>query len=710
MIGKQSNQILQNAQDLPTALLLPQKNLTKIFLFRLTVFLRLLLLTKLNLWKHQVPNTNPVINLNENNTSKPPPIFIQKLINYNNFCQKINELTDETGVDCKSSTKGLKLQTYSPISYRSVVSYLKNTYVSFHSFQLKEEKAYRVVIRNMYHTTETSLIKQELLNKGFVTRSITPVTNKLTNTPLPIFIIDLEPCPTNSDIFKLTSLCYTKIKVETPHPKKEIPQYHRCQNYGHTRSYCNHSPRCVRCAEQHESTVCTKDHSSPAKCALCSDNPSKKICNKSSLPRQSTVKNTYESTHQAYSQNFLPLNQDSFSHSHDNNSKDNHNENISAQLSSFINEFKALINPLISLLTTLFGYDIIRADHPYGTAHRGAALLISNKIDHLPLPPYLSPNIQAASTSIKINSITISISSCYFPPGRPFLSVELSNLSQTLSFTHVIGADFNAKFHTWSRTTNTRGRALNNFISLNHLKVIAPHSPTYWPSHGNHHPDTLDFFITNLPNRFSTELANLNDSAPDHTPVLLLIGAQPTLKQNRPTITPGTTNWNKFRVFISNKIILNTKLKSSSDVHQAITQLSDSLLKTHKANLYKNHLQNLSLTNGSLWRKTKSILRIKDSPPPLRRADNSLASTDKEKADILAEELSGVFKLHLIPTPVPHMSSIMETLHKKWYQQPTTWYLLNCDAQNSAVPSLPLKLLSPRRSQHFRAFETLLAD
>lgn len=156
-----------------------------------------------------------------------------------------------------------------------------------------------------------------------------------------------------------------------------------------------------------------------------------------------------------------------------------------------------------------------------------------------------------------------------------FPSAELSNLSQTQSFTHVIGADFNAKYHIWSCTTNTRGRALNNFISLNHLKVIAPYSPTYWPSHGNRHPDTLDFFITNLPNRFSTEPLNLKDPASDHTPVLLLIGAQPTLKQNRPTITPGTTNWNKFRVFISNKIILNTKLKSSSDVDQAITQLSD---------------------------------------------------------------------------------------------------------------------------------------
>jgi len=59
------------------------------------------------------------------------------------------------------------------------------------------------------------------------------------------------------------------------------------------------------------------------------------------------------------------------------------------------------------------------------------------------------------------------------------------------------------------------------------------------------------------------------------------------------------------------------------------------LLKTYKTNLYENHIQNLSLTNGSLWRKTKSILRIKDSPHLFHCPYNSLASTDKEKAYIM---------------------------------------------------------------------------
>lgn len=372
------------------------------------------------------------------------------------------------------------------------------------------------------------------------------------------------------------------------------------------------------------------------------------------------------------------------------------------ELQLVLNEKKVVIS-LISethliktSLLKIFGYDFIRADHPDGTAHGGAALLVSNKMYYHHLPPYLSSNIQADSISIKINSLTIFISSCYFLSGRPFPSAELSIPSQILSFTHNIGADFNEKYQTWSRHTNTTGRAIQNFITLNHLKILGSLFPIYWPSHKSRHPDYLDLFITNLPNHFLSKISNLNDPASDHTPVLLLIEAQPSLKQSRPTITQGIINWNIFKATILHKIILNTRLKSSSDVHQTIAILSDDIKKSAKDSstqnppyqqtpylspelhqliaekrkarskwqqtlypadkinynylsnklkpLLKKHIQNLSFKNESLWRKTKSILRF--YTPPLRSPDDSLATTDREKADTLAEKLSGVFKPH----------------------------------------------------------------
>jgi hypothetical protein len=32
----------------------------------------------------------------------------------------------------------------------------------------------------------------------------------------------------------------SSIRVEEPYRRKDIVQCQRCQNYGHTRSYCNH--------------------------------------------------------------------------------------------------------------------------------------------------------------------------------------------------------------------------------------------------------------------------------------------------------------------------------------------------------------------------------------------------------------------------------------------------------------------------------------
>lgn len=198
----------------------------------------------------------------------------------------------------------------------------------------------------------------------------------------------------------------------------------------------------------------------------------------------------------------------------------------------------------------------------------------SNRRD---LPPHRIINIQSASTTLKINSIPISIASWYFPPGIPFPIPELIILLQSLSHSYIIGADFNAKHQTWSNSTNSRGRALHNLVTQLHLKILSSTTPTYLPTHANRHPDTIDFFISSMSNRFITHVTNLNNPASDQTPVLLHIGAQLLLKQNRPTITAWITNWNTFRDILSKKTLLNIKLKSSADIDSAINLLTNNI-------------------------------------------------------------------------------------------------------------------------------------
>lgn len=322
---------------------------------------------------------------NPKEINKIPPIYIKSTIDFFDFCKQIKPLTEPEGFTTKSSSTSIKLLTYTINAYRQVIKLLELNNINYHTFQLSDDKAFRVVIRHLHHTTPIKFIKDELQALGFSVRSITNCLQYKTKNPLPIFFIDLEPSPTNQSIYKIDSICYTKIKVEAPHQKKTPVQCLRCQNYGHTRTYCHHTPRCVKCGDTHNSNECSKDNSSPATCALCGGpHPaSYKGCPKykllQNLRKSSKIYKSTEiypsnpspeiNTSFNQEKNFPPLKtqwatsqphnkfqQNTHSNPNSNHSNNephsnNNTDSISTHLSHFLNEFKSLINPLISLLT-----------------------------------------------------------------------------------------------------------------------------------------------------------------------------------------------------------------------------------------------------------------------------------------------------------------------------------------------------------------------
>eukprot|EP00102_Acyrthosiphon_pisum_P021172 XP_016658382.1 PREDICTED: nucleic-acid-binding protein from mobile element jockey-like [Acyrthosiphon pisum] len=172
----------------------------------------------------------------------PPPIFLKHVEDFPGLCTVLCELIGVDNFQCKSTPDQLKIQTTIPEAYRTLVRYLRDEKAQFHTFQLKEDKPTRVVIRNLHPTTPTSLIK------------------------------NLEPTTHSNEIFELNSLLHTKVKVEEPHKSKTIAQCTNCQDYGHTKAYCGHPPRCVRCGKDHHSSSCPKSRDEPPCCALSHGN------------------------------------------------------------------------------------------------------------------------------------------------------------------------------------------------------------------------------------------------------------------------------------------------------------------------------------------------------------------------------------------------------------------------------------------------------
>jgi PAX-interacting protein 1 len=124
-------------------------------------------------------------------------------------------------------------------------------------------------MRDIHPSVSPQEKAEELNSKGHEVRNIINVKHRVSKEPLPLPFVYLEPNDNNKEIYNIQFLYDTKIKVEPPRKKRDIIQRTRCQDYGHSKTYCSKPYYCVKCAKQHDSKTYTKSKDTPASCALC---------------------------------------------------------------------------------------------------------------------------------------------------------------------------------------------------------------------------------------------------------------------------------------------------------------------------------------------------------------------------------------------------------------------------------------------------------
>lgn len=213
-------------------------------------------------------------NRSSDKIQKPPPIFVHGVINYAEMIKRIRDIAEDEQYCTKSLANNvIKINCGIPDTYRKLVRYFNENNIYHHTYQLKDEKAYRIVIRYLHHSTNTEDIKQELLQLGHKVRNIINGRHHATKEPLNLFFVDLEPAENNKNIYNIKALQNKIVEIEPPRVNKNnIIQCMRCQQYGHSKTYCNKPFVCVKCGGSHNTTNCKKSKDTPAKCALCGGN------------------------------------------------------------------------------------------------------------------------------------------------------------------------------------------------------------------------------------------------------------------------------------------------------------------------------------------------------------------------------------------------------------------------------------------------------
>lgn len=119
---------------------------------------------------------------------------------------------------------------------------MEKTDQQWHSYENKQERPIRVMVRNLHSACKAEV--DELKSQNFKILNAEPKKKK---TPeglinLPLFVLTFDRLEDIKKMYNIQYINHMKIRIEAIKANKLIPQCRRCQRYGHTLKYCNRNP------------------------------------------------------------------------------------------------------------------------------------------------------------------------------------------------------------------------------------------------------------------------------------------------------------------------------------------------------------------------------------------------------------------------------------------------------------------------------------
>lgn len=209
--------------------------------------------------------------------NKPPPIILYGIDDLNELTKLIESTINSSDYKYRIVNKNLlRIMAVSTDTYKKIIDLIRQKGLIGHTFTRKDMKSYRIVIRNLHHSTPHDAIIAEIEKTGNTVRGeIINARSGPDKTPTSTFFVNIEPGINNKTVKDIKYIYHQSVKIEDPKKSKTIVQCQRCQQYGHSKNNCMRPYRCVKCGEGHKTSDCPKkDRNTPAKCALCcSDHP-----------------------------------------------------------------------------------------------------------------------------------------------------------------------------------------------------------------------------------------------------------------------------------------------------------------------------------------------------------------------------------------------------------------------------------------------------
>lgn len=198
----------------------------------------------------------------------PPIILPGQLQDYGSFIKFMRELLGHSNFHVAFNAANVKILVKTKADHMKVINKLKSDNEEYITYPHRDERVKKLVLKAAPRMKPEDIVNEldEIYNIQVL--SVVPLKGK---NPINFSYLITFPFDTNmAEIHKVEGLLNLRVKWERYVRKTEFIQCHKCQQYGHTQTYCNMKPKCVKCAQDHITAECPHlERLENPKCANC---------------------------------------------------------------------------------------------------------------------------------------------------------------------------------------------------------------------------------------------------------------------------------------------------------------------------------------------------------------------------------------------------------------------------------------------------------
>jgi hypothetical protein len=113
--------------------------------------------------------------------------------------------------------------------HKTIIDIPKEKKVEFHTYRPQQQQhAYRAVIRNLHHSLQQELVRENIERIGNKIRNIWNIRQRVTDNSLSLFILAIEQTTNNKEIYHIEYLQNVRVQIQPQHQSKII--YHNARD------------------------------------------------------------------------------------------------------------------------------------------------------------------------------------------------------------------------------------------------------------------------------------------------------------------------------------------------------------------------------------------------------------------------------------------------------------------------------------------------